>query len=185
MPLSPAQARERLHGRRYEFDGYRREDGLWDIEGRLTDAKTYGFKNRHRGWVEAGEPIHDMWIRLTLDEDFVVRDIEAVTDGSPYAVCPQVTPNFKRLVGVKIASGWRRAIRERVGGAEGCTHLVEMLGAMATVAFQTLYPALSKKEKGAQRGRPGGLIDSCYAYRSDGPVVREQWPELYTGKSGE
>ena len=26
------------------------------------------------------------------------------------------------------------------------------------------------------------LIDSCYAYRSDGEVVKAQWPAFYSGK---
>jgi hypothetical protein len=57
-----------------------------------------------------------------------------------------------------------------------------MLGAMATVAFQTLYPALKAKGKTEPaRGRPP-LIDSCYAFRADGPVVRNTWPDYYTGQ---
>ncbi len=182
MPLSAPQARERLHTRRYEFNGYQRDDGLWDIEGRMTDVKSYGFDNDYRGRIEAEEPLHDMWIRLTLDDQFVVRDIETATDGSPYATCTQVAPNYKRMIGVKIASGWRKAIRERTGGVEGCTHLVEMLDAMATVAFQTLYPALMKKQKPGPPGKGGRLVDTCHALRSDGPVVKKLWPELYTGE---
>ena len=181
MPLPPPAERERLHTRTYEFAGYRRADGLWDIEGHMTDVKTYSFQNRYRGEVQAGEPLHDMWIRLTLDEDLIVRDIEAATEASPYAVCPAVTPNFKRMIGEKVAAGWRGAIRKKLGGVEGCTHLVEMLGAMATVAYQTMYPVLAKKA--AENPKPGkpGLIDSCHAYRSDGEVVKQAWPEFYTG----
>jgi hypothetical protein len=181
MPLSAPQARERLHTRRYDFNGYQRDDGLWDIEGRMTDVKSYGFDNDHRGRIEAEEPLHDMWIRLTLDDGFVVRDIEAATDGSPYATCPQVAPNYKRMIGVKVANGWRKAIRERAGGAEGCTHLVEMLDAMATVAFQTMYPVLAKTGMGGPPGKRGVLVDTCHALKSDGPAVKKLWPEFYTG----
>lgn len=28
-------------------------------------------------------------------------------------------------------------------------------------------------------GRP--CFDSCHAFASDGPIVRRQWPDLYTG----
>jgi hypothetical protein len=182
MPLSPAAERERFHTRAYEIAGYRRADGLWDIEARMTDAKTYSFHNEHRGQIRAGEPLHDMWIRLTIDEGLVVRDIEAATDGAPFAVCPAITPNFKRMIGARVGAGWRRAIRQHLAGVEGCTHLAEMLGAMATVAFQTLYPVLAKKD--AENPRPGkpALLDSCHAYRSDGPVVKKAWPEFYTGE---
>ncbi len=88
MPLPSPEPRERLHTRRYEFNGFQRADGLWDIEGRMTDVKSYGFDNDYRGRIEAEEPLHDMRIRLTLDDDFVVQDIDTATDAGPFAICP-------------------------------------------------------------------------------------------------
>jgi len=181
MPLSTPTERKQLHTRRYEFGGFRRDDGLWDIEGHMTDTKTYAFSNQYRGEIQPGEPLHDMWLRLTIDEDFVVQDIEAETDSGPFAICPAITPNFKRMVGTRIGLGWRQSLREQLGGAEGCTHLVEMLQAMATVAFQTLYPVLNRKAKENPRpGRPA-LIDTCHAFKSDGEIVKKAWPDYYTG----
>jgi len=181
MSLSAPVAREHLHTRRLEFHGFRRADGLWDIEAHLTDAKTYSFPNKFRGEIKAGEALHDMWLRITLDDDFVVRAIEAVTDAGPFQVCPAVTPNFQKMVGVRIGAGWRRAVRERLGGVDGCTHLVEALGAMGTVAFQTLYPSMKETRKPSARlGKPP-LIDSCHAFASDGDVVHQRWPNFYTG----
>ncbi len=181
MPLSPPTEREHLHERQLEFRGYRRSDGLWDIEAHLRDTKTYDFSNEHRGTIKQGEPLHDMWLRVTVDENFVVRDIEAVTDAGPFAVCPDIAPNFKKMIGVRMRSGWRREIHERLGGVEGCTHLVEALGAMATVAFQTLYPILSREQKAGPRAGKPPLLDSCYAFRSDGDTVKKYWPDFYTG----
>ena len=54
MPLSTPTEREHLHSRQIGLMGYRRNDGLWDIEGHLTDVKTYGFKNEFRGEIAAG-----------------------------------------------------------------------------------------------------------------------------------
>ena len=181
MPLSPSVERERLHTRLYDFGGYRREDGLWDIEGHMTDTKTYAFDNHHRGEIRPGDPLHDMWIRLTIDDTLVVQDIEAVTAAGPYAVCPAITPNFKRLIGVRLGRGWRQEVRERLGGVEGCTHLVEMLQAMGTVAFQTLYPVLAKKAQSRPRKGKPPLIDTCHAFKSDGEIVEKLWPDFYTG----
>ena len=50
MPLSPPEARERLHTRSIEINGYRRSDGLYDIEAHLTDTKTFGQSNYDRGY---------------------------------------------------------------------------------------------------------------------------------------
>ncbi|MBC6405204.1 MAG: DUF2889 domain-containing protein [Rhodospirillales bacterium] len=193
MPLPPAEPRDLLHTREYRFQAYARADGLWDLEGRIADKKPYSFENGDRpaGWVAAGEAIHHMSIRLTLDDCLTVVAIEAVTDAAPYRVCPAIVPNFQRMLGVRIGPGWRRAVASRLAGAEGCTHLVELLYAMATPAFQGIMPALSRKRRArpaaaddAPAGTPTGttaswpaLIDSCHAYAHDGEIARRRWPE--------
>ena len=122
-----------------------------------------------------------MSLRLTIDEDFTVVDVEASIDDSPFAVCPAIAPNFKRMVGCVIGPGWRREIKSRVGGTNGCTHLVEMLGALATVAYQTLYPVRAKKKKEDPSSDKPGLINSCHAFDSSGEIVKRNWPGFYTG----
>ena len=139
MSLSPPAPREPIHHRRIDCRGYRRADGLWDIEGHLTDTKTYGFGNSFRGEIGPGEPIHDMWLRLTLDDDLTVINAEAATVAGPFAVCPAITPAFAKLEGLKVGPGWRRAVQARLGGVQGCTHLVELLGPLATTAYQTIH----------------------------------------------
>lgn len=128
MPLSPAAPREHFHTRQITLNGYHRADGLWDIEAHLTDIKAYAFDNAWRGRVEPGVPVHEMWLRLTVDDSFTVQAVEAVTDHSPFEICPAIVGNFQRIIGLKIGPGWTKAIKERVGGTEGCTHLVELLG---------------------------------------------------------
>jgi len=102
MPLSEPAAREHIHTRSVSCTGYRRSDGLWDIEGHLTDVKTYTFSNSERGDVLPGEPVHEMWIRLTVDDDLHIHDVEATTEFSPFGICKEIAPNFKRLIGVSI-----------------------------------------------------------------------------------
>lgn len=190
--LSAPVAREAQHFRDYQFAGYRRADGLFDIEGRMTDRKSYSFPSEWRGHIEEGEPIHDMRIRLTLDEGFVIHDVECVTAAGPYEICPAITPAFSALKGERIGRGWSRILREKFGGRNGCVHHVEMLRAMATVAFQTLYgwQERRKREAGQSKregppspeaapGRKPGFIDSCHALASDGEIVRTHYPQFY------
>ncbi|WP_026988514.1 DUF2889 domain-containing protein [Fodinicurvata fenggangensis] len=181
MPLPPPVEREPLHTRRYHFEGFQRSDGLWDIEGRIVDTKHYAFDNQHRGSIQPGEPLHEMAVRLTLDDDFVVRDIAADTTASPFAICPGVTPNYRNLIGARVGPGWRKALRQAVGGAGGCTHITEMLGAMGTVAYQTY---VSKSDPSNRDGKPrrSNLVNSCHAFSADGPLVKEFWPDQYTGE---
>jgi hypothetical protein len=182
MPLSDAAPREAMHRRQIDMHGYRRADGLFDIEAHLLDTKSYGFDNEERGFLPAGTPLHGMWIRLTIDEDLLVHRCEAASDHTPYAVCPQAAPNFEALAGLKIGPGFNRAVQERVGGVLGCTHLREVLAQMATVAYQTLYPVRRAKEQAREaatglRERPR-IIGTCHAYRPDSPVVKLRWPWL-------
>lgn len=181
MTLSAPAPREPLHRRAYDFQGYRRADGLWDIEGRLVDTKTYAFANGWRGEIAPGTPVHDMWIRLTLDDDFTVRDIEVSTAAAPFAVCGDIAPGFAVVKGLTVGPGWRRRLKERLGGVKGCTHLVEMLGAMATVAFQTIYPARARDGRGMEtdEGRVPPMLDACHALARDGDIVRRHWPQYY------
>lgn len=193
--LSAPVPREAQHFRGYEFAGYRRADGLFDIEGRMTDTKSYSFPSDWRGTVAEGEPIHDMRIRLTLDDEFVIREVECVTAASPYEICPAITPAFDALKGERVGRGWSRVLREKFGGKHGCVHHVEMLRAMATVAFQTLYgyqerrrreAGLSRNEGPPDRETTGsrkpGFIDSCHALASDGEIVRTHFPQFYEAR---
>jgi hypothetical protein len=157
MPLPDAPDRQPIHTRTVTCRGWRRADGLWDIEGHLEDTKAYAFPNADRG------------------------DVVAVTDDAPFAICPAVTPNFRRLVGLRIGKGWRRAIAERLGGVEGCTHLVELLGPVATTAYQTIYPIVAREKARTAGDRPPSHLDSCHALARDGAVVRREYPRWYTG----
>src|SRR4051794_14591162 len=116
MPLSQPVERETLHTRSIEINGYRRSDGLYDIEAHLTDTKSFGAANFDRGYIDAGEPIHDMWVRLTIDDTMHIVGCEAASDRTPYAMCPHAAPNFSRLVGLRIKAGFLREANHLVGG---------------------------------------------------------------------
>ena len=199
MPLSLPQERELLHSRDIVLRGYQRADGLYDIEAQLTDAKTYGFGNHDRGYVGAGEPIHGMWLRLTVDEQRNILACEAAMDHTPYSICPTAAPNFARLAGLRIKPGFLKEAAKRIGGTAGCTHLRELLQQVATTAYQTIDPARAKREADAageadragsdkldarisdKMGGAPAILNTCVAYGTDSPVVRRRWPHLYTG----
>lgn len=181
MSLSPPAPREPLHHRRVDCRGYRRADGLWDIEGHLTDVKAYTFENAWRGRIQPGEPLHEMWLRLTLDDELTVIRAEAATVAGPYEVCPAITPAFAKLEGLRIGPGWRRAVQARLGGVRGCTHLVELLGPIATTAYQTIYSWRAQREPRIESERPPRHLDSCHALARDGEVVRDHHSRWYTG----
>jgi hypothetical protein len=178
MPLPDCAARKLIHTRRIECKGYERDDGLWDIEANLIDTKTYAHSRRHGGQDrKPGEPVHNLWLRLTIDLDMVVHQVEACTDAGPYPICGDVTVNFKRLVGLKIGPGWRREIAARVGGIQGCTHLVELLGPLGTTAFQATGRARAARNAGKPVTKKPYQIGSCHVYAADSEAVKERWPQ--------
>lgn len=180
MPLSRPARRDHIHSREVRCRGYRREDGLWDIEGELIDTKTYSFANLDRDGINAGEPIHHMRIRLTLDDELAVQACEAATDAGPFDLCPAITPSFAALAGLRIGPGWRKAVMQKMGGVAGCTHLTELLlGPLTTAALQTIGPARARRQEATADGRPPPILDTCHALARDGDVVRRHWPQFW------
>lgn len=115
MPLPPNEfsaSRIELHLRQIEMRGFERDDGLFDIEGRVTDRKPRAFKSPARArHISAGEFIHDMWLRMTVDRDLVVRSVSSVTDASPFPVCQRGNVNLDRIIGMKIGAGWSSEVK--------------------------------------------------------------------------
>ncbi len=187
MPLSKPEPREHLHTRSITYQGYKRDDGLWDIEGHLTDTKTYTINNNWRDKIAVGEPLHEMLIRATIDDNFLIKDVEAKTENSPFEICPDITPNYKSLIGIVMGAGWRQSIRQKVGGVAGCTHITELLFPMATVAIQTIGPFKTNASKNkitphdeSKPKRPF-VLNTCHAWSTDSIVVKEHEPAFYTG----
>ena len=182
MPLPVPAPRTLKHTRAVECKGYEREDGLWDIEGHLVDTKTYVHTRRDGGNErQPGEPVHHMWLRLTVDLDLKIHDVEAVTDSGPYATCGNITVNFKKLVGITIGPGWRKKTLELLGGIKGCTHLVELLMPLGTTAFQATGRARDAHNAGKPLTRRPYQLNACHVYKDDSEAVRERWPQHYTG----
>jgi hypothetical protein len=169
-------AREPLHRRRIEITGYKREDGLFDIEGHLVDAKDLPFPVG--GVLRApGEPVHDMWLRIAVDREFRIVEAEARTDGMPYpGTCDGIAPAYAKLVGLTIGPGYLRYVKERLGGLAGCTHLTELAGSLATAAYQTFagQGVLPPDRKPPQ-------LDRCHALDTRGDVVKRFHPRWYRG----
>ncbi len=182
MPLSEPAPREKLHVRAITLNGYRRADGLYDVDASIADSKTYGFDNADRpsGRIEAGEKLHGMVARITFDEELVIHFAEASTEYGPFANCPGGAASFGKLAGLSIQVGFLRAANERMRGTLGCTHLRELLQQMATVAYQTMFPVRAKREAAAPPKSPR-LLNTCFAYASDSPAVKQRWPQAYTG----
>ena len=176
--------RKLLHNRNISLKGYIRDDELFEIEAKLIDTKNYDFENHDRGIIKKNTPIHEMKIKLVLDENLFVVDAEAKTENSPYSICKNANSNFKKIVGLQIKSGWKREITKLIGGTNGCTHITELLSSVATAAFQTIYPYKSKEKNQNKTNLNDDqekplLLDTCHAFHIKSEVVKRLWPKWH------
>jgi hypothetical protein len=182
MPLPHSLHRTELHLRRIEMRGYRRDDGFFEIDGRVVDTKPRDLRTQDGNIIAADTPIHDMWLRLVIDDAMLVHDVIAVSDSTPFEVCREAVAPMRAIVGEYIRGGWSLRVKARLGGAVGCTHLRELLIPMGTTAYQTLSEVrMSRPDVVNAAGRPL-KIDSCYAYAATRELVRHRWPLHYRGK---
>lgn len=174
MPLSADPiSRIRKHTRSIRFEGYARADGLWDIEAHLTDVKPEDYVLAP-GVRPAGNPVHDMWVRLTIDRKMNVVRAEACTEAMPYPpYCAAIAPDYAALAGLNLMRGFRKALHERFGLVRGCTHLTELLGQFPSAAIQVLA---SEQRDNHDDGRKPFQLDRCHALESGGDAVRLYYP---------
>jgi len=166
--------REMVHQRKINVNGYVRADGQYDIEAELTDHKTYSFPSDFRGTVTPDLPVHHMILRITITPERIITGAEAITVTGPYSVCPKANEVFDELVGLKIGPGWRRQVQAAIGGRHGCTHITELMGPVATIAYQTFYGQEVRERREAaeftdadKQNQRSHLLNSCVGYADD------------------
>lgn len=177
MPLPPPSAeRTRLHLRRISLEGYKRVDGLWDIEARLIDTKDQDY-HLSSGLRRAGEAVHEMRVRVTIDGKFNVLAAQTCTDAAPYmGACDSVPPDYSRIVGLNLFHGFLKAVKELFGATRGCAHLTELLMSLPTAALQTFA---SEVPDNLDSEHKPYHVDRCHALVSHSETVRRYYPRWY------
>lgn len=180
MPLPEPAARRHVHSRTVQCEGFLRDDGLWDVEASLLDLKPFAHADYERGRRQPGDPVHKMSIRLTVDRNLVVVDAQAAMDDVPYMTCNDVPPRMAALVGIRLGSGWREALRERIARRQGCTHLIELIGPAITTLYQSMSYREPPDEAAAKAAKADPqkpfFLDGCHSWRADGPNVARYFP---------
>ena len=177
--------REELHQRKLDLRFYSRSDGLYEVVAQMMDTKSHPFQLQLRDEPLApGTPIHHMVMTMVIDEYLVVKDIKAEMKATPFGVCLEAQNTLSGVIGLQIGPGWTKKIKALLGGSASCTHLMELLGPMATTAFQGMAPkrmqAVDRPENEHMRV---GKVNSCYAYAEHREVIARLWPDLYKPKT--
>ncbi|MBS0348077.1 MAG: DUF2889 domain-containing protein [Proteobacteria bacterium] len=179
MPLSkPAVGRSLAHTRRIEVQGYLRDDGMFDLDARLTDEKAADYPLAS-GIRKAGDPVHDLFIRVTIDTSFEVVAVEACSEWVPYpGGCDTIGPAYRALIGLNLVRGFRKAVSEMFSDVRGCSHLTELLASLPTAAIQTVATFRRDTGEGEDGGKPFQL-DRCHALETTSPTVMRYYPRWY------
>jgi hypothetical protein len=197
MSLSPPVSRQLRHRRAIRAEAYERADGLWDVEACLTDEKPRDVALAS-GVRPNGQPIHELWLRITIDRKLNVVDAEASSDWVPYpGLCQVSNPAYRALIGLNLFHNFRRDAARLLGGTVGCTHLTELCAILPTVAIQAFAgdvwntndstpgenPGSADKSSSGtgehSNDKPPFQLGRCHALRFDGEAVKQFYPRWY------
>lgn len=165
----------KIHTRKIEVSTYEYDGQRIVVEGFLKDDR---FQETHAvtGETFPRGVIHHMGIRLLINcTNFVIEDIAVDLLTVPREICHETLECLAPIKGLTITRGFTAKVKKLAGGSKGCTHLVELLLAMAPAAVQGFAAHQSQKASGFDADQAKFilkyLINTCHAWREDGPFV--------------
>ena len=173
-----------LHDRTYSVRSYRKSATELLIRGQIQDQKPPGT------YIDDDpDPltVHHMVVDLHVQfPEMMIVGAEVIMETHPHTNCPTITDHYEKLIGLSIARGFSRQIRDLFGGPRGCTHTTALLQAMAPVAIQSVWsmqpsepsegtpvptPLPSKPTEEQVRERFAFSLNTCHVWREDGDMV--------------
>lgn len=178
--LPPDDDLELIHTRRYETRVYQTADDELLVRGAVSDEKPPGL------YVEDDpDPleIHQMQLELRVSlPRLEIREARVVFETHPNSKCPLIASDYEKLVGLSIARGFTRRIRDLFGGPNGCTHTNALLQAMAPAVVQATWSVSVRNRRRTGDSQSGltaedrvermtGNLNTCHVWAEDGEHV--------------
>jgi len=167
--------KEKLHTRKIEVTTYRCDGRRIIVEGVLTDDR---FQDSHTitGYVFPSGTFHRMTIRLLVDcSNLVIEDVDTDLATIPSDICRETIDCLAPVKGLSITKGFTAKLKQIAGGTRGCTHLVELLQAMAPAVLQGFAAHQESKPFDFSAGQAKimmrFLVDTCRTWREYSPLV--------------
>jgi hypothetical protein len=166
---------KKLHTRKIEVTTYDYDGQKIIVEGRLKDDR---FQD---SYLITGEKfprgaIHHMTIRLLVNcSNLLIEDVDVDMISVPREVCRETNDCLTQIKGLTITKGFTLKVKKIAGGNKGCTHLVELIQTMAPAVFQGYAAYQAQKPASLDSNHEKMvlqfLINTCHAWREDGPFV--------------
>ncbi len=174
---------EILHQRQYETKVYLADPEHIIVRGIIVDNKPPGlYVEADPDWLEMHRMGIEFKVRLSSLE---IVDAIVGFETNPYEACPSIAASYRQLIGLNVARGFNRRIRELFGGPRGCTHTTALLQAMAPAVHQSMWSVAIKLERMGARpttdedeieaGRSKALqanLNTCHIWAEDGTQVQ-------------
>ncbi len=158
----PAATGTLVHQRAYDVKAYHVAPDRLRLRGSVHDVKPPGM------YIEDDpDPlsVHHMEVDLLLEfPSLTIVEAAVAMNVTPHMGCNTIEPDYQTLVGLSIARGFSRQVKDLFGGPNGCTHIGALLQAMAPVAIQSGWSMRTL----ASRAHPDGDANSF------GPEERKQ-----------
>ena len=125
---------EPIHTRAHALVAALRDDGRVEARGSLIDLRTRGFLPVG-GSMQGMGIIHHMELVWVIDpatgviEEFTPAQPTVAFEASPETAgesCRDPMPAVMALAGTRLGEGFSAALRERIGGALGCSHVMTL-----------------------------------------------------------
>lgn len=166
---------KQLHKRKIEVSTYDYDGQRIIVEGLLRDDR---FQESYpiTGGIFPSGVIHYMTIRLLVNcSNLLIEDVDVDLISVPMDVCREAVDCLAPIKGLTVTKGFTSKVKKIVGGNKGCTHLVELLLAMAPAIFQGFDAHESQKPSAFDSDQAKAmlqfLVNTCRGWREDGPFL--------------
>ena len=181
--LPPIPSYPLIHNRNYDVNSYQVDDNTMLVRGTVHDQKPAGL-------YVSGDPeplsIHLMTVDLTIEfPTLKIINVETSMDVTPHLHCTDITEDYKKLIGISIARGFSRQVKNLFGGPQGCTHIGALLQAMAPVVVQSMWSMrkagtgespLRDSEATSREERKASMafnLNSCHVWDEEGQMAQD------------
>ena len=172
----------KVHTRTIEVTTYFCDDKRIVVEGLLRDDRfheTYIFPHT----VIPVGAIHHIAVYMLINfATSVIEDVEVDLKYVPLDVCWETARSLEPIKGLSIAKGFTEKLKKLVGGPKSCTHILELLQAMAPAISQAKITAGSRQPNAVDQEDAKKVLktltNTCHAWREGSPFL-EAFRKLY------
>ena len=168
---------EKIHNRNLDISSYIIGEDHILVTGEFKE------KNLVTVYEKSGKIIepnifHHMQIQLLVKcSELKIVSIKTKIPEAPHDdICKEMEKSLDEIKGLVIGPGFTSKVKNIAGGIKGCVHLTTLLLSMAPAVLQGYWIFRGKEQKREDTSEfdvGEFLIDTCWAWRKDGPVVKK------------